>query len=42
MTPPSHNTPEAEHRLGVVYGLAAYLLWGLFPLFFLCSSPPRR
>jgi chloramphenicol-sensitive protein RarD len=29
----------AEHRLGVVYGLAAYLLWGAFPLFFPLLEP---
>src|SRR3954454_14882037 len=25
---------RAEERRGIVYGLSAYLLWGLFPLFF--------
>jgi chloramphenicol-sensitive protein RarD len=30
---------EAEQRLGVVYGVAAYLLWGLFPLFFPLLKP---
>jgi len=29
----------AEYRLGVVYGLAAYLLWGAFPLFFPLLEP---
>jgi chloramphenicol-sensitive protein RarD len=29
----------AEHRLGIVYGVAAYLLWGLFPLFFPLLEP---
>jgi chloramphenicol-sensitive protein RarD len=28
-----------EHRLGIVYGLAAYLLWGAFPLFFPLLEP---
>jgi chloramphenicol-sensitive protein RarD len=30
---------EAEERLGIVYGVAAYLLWGLFPLFFPLLKP---
>jgi chloramphenicol-sensitive protein RarD len=30
---------DAEQRLGIVYGLAAYLLWGLFPLFFPLLEP---
>ena len=30
---------DAEHRLGIVYGVAAYLLWGLFPLFFPLLKP---
>jgi chloramphenicol-sensitive protein RarD len=29
----------AEHRAGIVYGLSAYLLWGLFPLFFPLLKP---
>jgi chloramphenicol-sensitive protein RarD len=32
---------EAERRLGILYGLAAYLLWGLFPLFFPLLKPAR-
>ncbi|MEA2412193.1 MAG: chloramphenicol-sensitive protein RarD [Thermoleophilaceae bacterium] len=32
---------DAEQRLGVVYGLAAYLLWGLFPLFFPLLKPAK-
>jgi chloramphenicol-sensitive protein RarD len=28
-----------EYRLGIVYGLAAYLLWGAFPLFFPLLEP---
>ena len=28
------NDREAQHRIGVVYGFFAYLLWGSFPLFF--------
>jgi chloramphenicol-sensitive protein RarD len=28
-----------EQRLGIVYGLAAYLLWGAFPLFFPLLEP---
>ena len=28
-----------EQRVGVLYGLAAYLLWGLFPLFFPLLEP---
>jgi chloramphenicol-sensitive protein RarD len=30
---------DAEERLGIVYGVAAYLLWGLFPLFFPLLKP---
>jgi chloramphenicol-sensitive protein RarD len=30
---------DAEQRLGIVYGVAAYLLWGLFPLFFPLLKP---
>jgi chloramphenicol-sensitive protein RarD len=30
---------EAERRLGILYGLAAYLLWGVFPLFFPLLEP---
>jgi chloramphenicol-sensitive protein RarD len=30
---------DTEERLGVIYGLAAYLLWGLFPLFFPLLEP---
>ena len=29
----------ADHRAGVVYGIAAYSLWGLFPLFFPLLEP---
>jgi chloramphenicol-sensitive protein RarD len=29
----------AEQRLGIVYGLAAYFLWGAFPLFFPLLEP---
>jgi chloramphenicol-sensitive protein RarD len=32
---------EAERKLGILYGLAAYLLWGLFPLFFPLLEPAR-
>jgi chloramphenicol-sensitive protein RarD len=30
---------EAEHRRGIVYGASAYLLWGLFPLYFPLLEP---
>jgi chloramphenicol-sensitive protein RarD len=30
---PSHDTAEAR-RQGVIYGLAAYLCWGFFPVYF--------
>jgi chloramphenicol-sensitive protein RarD len=30
---------EAEYRRGVLYGVAAYLLWGLFPLYFPLLEP---
>jgi chloramphenicol-sensitive protein RarD len=29
----------ADHRAGVIYGFAAYLLWGTFPLFFPLLEP---
>src|SRR4051812_50068908 len=32
-------TPADTRREGVVYGLAAYLLWGAFPLFFPLLEP---
>jgi chloramphenicol-sensitive protein RarD len=32
-------TPRTEERLGVMFGLSAYLLWGLFPLFFPLLEP---
>lgn len=36
MTP---RTPEAERTLGGIYGFASYLLWGLFPIYFLLLAP---
>lgn len=30
----NHRVSEAEQRKGIIYGLAAYLIWGGFPLFF--------
>jgi chloramphenicol-sensitive protein RarD len=30
---------QAEHRRGIVYGTSAYLLWGLFPLYFPLLEP---
>ena len=30
---------DREQRLGILYGLAAYLLWGAFPLFFPLLEP---
>jgi chloramphenicol-sensitive protein RarD len=33
------HEPDAEQRLGVAYGVAAYLLWGAFPLFFPLLKP---
>src|SRR5438874_6472925 len=35
----SARTGAEEQRLGIVYGVAAYLLWGLFPLFFPLLKP---
>jgi chloramphenicol-sensitive protein RarD len=32
---------EAERRLGIVYGVAAYFLWGAFPLFFPLLEPAK-
>ncbi len=32
--PPTSATAGREHRLGVASGLAAYLMWGVFPLVF--------
>jgi chloramphenicol-sensitive protein RarD len=37
--PTEETRQAAEHRLGIVYGLAAYLLWGAFPLFFPLLEP---
>src|SRR3954463_16428582 len=34
-------TPADTRREGVVYGVAAYLLWGAFPLFFPLLKPAR-
>lgn len=31
--------PRAGRTAGVVYGVAAYLLWGVFPLYFLLLAP---
>ena len=33
------TTHDAEYRRGIVYGTAAYLLWGLFPLYFPLLEP---
>lgn len=30
-----HPSDRSSARLGVIYGLAAYALWGIFPLFFM-------
>jgi chloramphenicol-sensitive protein RarD len=30
---------QAEHQRGIVYGTAAYLIWGLFPLYFPLLEP---
>ena len=30
---------QAEHRRGLIYGTSAYLLWGLFPLYFPLLEP---
>lgn len=44
MTPPSESTHAhaAETRKGVIYGLAAYLAWGVIPIYFKAvkSVPP--
>jgi chloramphenicol-sensitive protein RarD len=37
--PDTTQQRDAERRLGIVYGLAAYLLWGAFPLFFPLLEP---
>jgi chloramphenicol-sensitive protein RarD len=33
------GSPAAEERAGILFGLAAYLLWGLFPLYFPLLKP---
>src|SRR4051812_37729656 len=33
------HTAESERRRGLVYGAAAYVLWGAFPLFFPLLKP---
>jgi chloramphenicol-sensitive protein RarD len=33
--------PDADERAGLVFGLAAYVLWGVFPLFFPLLKPAR-
>jgi chloramphenicol-sensitive protein RarD len=33
------NHEEAEYRRGLVYGASAYLIWGLFPLYFPLLEP---
>jgi chloramphenicol-sensitive protein RarD len=38
-TPPQVHHSELEYRKGIVYGLAAYFLWGAFPLFFPLLEP---
>ena len=37
--PPPPSTPDAERRKGLVYGAAAYILWGAFPLYFPLLEP---
>ena len=38
----THEEPGAQHRLGLLLGVAAWTLWGLFPLYFalLDDVPP--
>jgi chloramphenicol-sensitive protein RarD len=33
------HTSESEHRRGIVFGVGAYVLWGVFPLFFPLLKP---
>jgi chloramphenicol-sensitive protein RarD len=35
----TEDAQAAEHRAGLIYGFAAYLIWGLFPLFFPLLEP---
>jgi chloramphenicol-sensitive protein RarD len=37
--PQKSAAPTADERAGVLYGLAAYVLWGAFPLFFPLLKP---
>ncbi|MFB2596800.1 EamA family transporter RarD [Herbiconiux sp. P17] len=43
MTPPSNlaiaGTASERFRSGLLYGIGAYLLWGVFPLYFLLMRP---
>ena len=37
--PPPPEAAEAERRKGLIYGAAAYVLWGAFPLYFPLLEP---
>src|SRR4051794_19123495 len=37
--PPTTAPAETDQRAGVLFGLTAYLLWGVFPLFFPLLKP---
>ena len=39
MRPTAYGAAVDERRLGVVYGLGAYVLWGTFPLYFPLLEP---
>ncbi|MCS5718239.1 EamA family transporter RarD [Herbiconiux sp. CPCC 205763] len=43
MTPPSNlaiaGTASERFRSGLIYGIGAYVLWGVFPLYFLLMRP---
>jgi chloramphenicol-sensitive protein RarD len=39
MTVVTSRREDSERRAGVVYGFSAYLIWGLFPLFFPLLEP---
>lgn len=37
--PGSARAPRTEHSNGLLYGVAAYLIWGVLPLYFLMLAP---
>ena len=40
MGPTRMSVPQSDHRRGLAYGLAAYGLWGLIPIYFKAAATP--